>query len=188
MSIDFCCVCVCVLCRVASTDRLPSSFRLTDSTRRGILAAAAEDEDGKLLRRLLLGQQVCMSLVVLNCFARVCMPPFSYHAYQCRSYIFFLVHGLNHGGGASANARTTATKPLTMFYNGGVAVFHLPQDKAEDLMKMAAAEGGGDGRPGPLRPNHGEELLSKMRQEMPIASKRSLQRFFQKRKERMFRP
>ncbi|XP_039852323.1 protein TIFY 9-like isoform X2 [Panicum virgatum] len=89
---------------------------------------------------------------------------------------------------SSANARTTATKPLTMFYNGGVAVFHLPQDKAEDLMKMAAAEGGGDGRPGPLRPNHGEELLSKMRQEMPIASKRSLQRFFQKRKERMFRP
>ncbi|RLM62236.1 hypothetical protein C2845_PM14G14160 [Panicum miliaceum] len=87
--------------------------------------------------------------------------------------------------GATAGARTAAaTKPLTMFYNGGVAVFHLPQDKAEDLLKMAAGEGGGDCRPGPRRPNHGEELLSKMRQEMPIASKRSLQRFFQKRKER----
>ena len=140
MSIDFCCVCVYILCRIASTDRLPSSFRLTDSTRRGILAAAAEDEDGKLLRRLLLGQQVCMSLVVLNCFARVCMPPFSYHAYQCRSYIFFLVHGLNHGGGASANARTTATKPLTMFYNGGVAVFHLPQDKVSSSSIMSCVQ------------------------------------------------
>ncbi|PUZ53186.1 hypothetical protein GQ55_5G033500 [Panicum hallii var. hallii] len=91
--------------------------------------------------------------------------------------------------GATAGARTAAaTKPLTMFYNGGVAVFHLPQDKAEDLLKMAAGEGGGDCRPGPRRPNHGEELLSKMRQEMPIASKRSLQRFFQKRKERLYRP
>ena len=95
--------------------------------------------------------------------------------------------------------------------------------QAEDLMKMAAGEGGGDGRPGPRRPNDGEELLSKMRQgifffatvrdkvynllvivvqerqennglsccvahnaEMPIASKRSLQRFFQKRKERYY--
>ncbi|RLN24310.1 hypothetical protein C2845_PM07G33410 [Panicum miliaceum] len=67
--------------------------------------------------------------------------------------------------GATAGARTTAaTKPLTMFYNGGVAVFHLPQDKAEDLMKMAAGEEGGDARPAPRRANHGEELLSKMRQ------------------------
>ncbi|RCV28859.1 hypothetical protein SETIT_5G436800v2 [Setaria italica] len=87
--------------------------------------------------------------------------------------------------GATASTTTAAkTKPLTMFYNGGVAVFHLPQDKAEDLMKMAAGEKGGDGRAGPRRANHGEELLAKLRKEMPISSKRSLQRFFQKRKER----
>ncbi|CAO2181866.1 unnamed protein product [Urochloa humidicola] len=92
-------------------------------------------------------------------------------------------------GGATISAVTTTTKPLTMFYNGGVVVFHLPQDKAEDLMKMAAGEKGGDERrPGPRRSNHGEELLAKLRQEMPISSKRSLQRFFQKRKERLHRP
>ncbi|CAD6228386.1 unnamed protein product [Miscanthus lutarioriparius] len=93
---------------------------------------------------------------------------------------------LTNGGGATASApTTTTTKPLTMFYNGGVAVFHLPQDKAEALMKMAAGDedGGDDGRRH-RRPNHGEELLAKLRQEtMPMASKRSLQRFFQKRKE-----
>ncbi|CAL4945775.1 unnamed protein product [Urochloa decumbens] len=95
------------------------------------------------------------------------------------------------GATAAATSTTTATKPLTMFYNGGVAVFHLPQDKAEDLMKMAAGEkGGGEERcPGPRRANHGEELLAKLRQAaMPISSKRSLQRFFQKRKERLYRP
>ncbi|XP_062187582.1 protein TIFY 11b-like [Phragmites australis] len=79
---------------------------------------------------------------------------------------------------------TTTTKPLTMFYNGGVAVFHLPQDKAEDLMKMAAGKEGVDDE---RRQGQGDELLAKMREEMPIASKRSLQRFFQKRKERLYR-
>lgn len=81
------------------------------------------------------------------------------------------------------------TKPLTMFYNGGVAVFHLPQDKAEDLIRMAAGEeGSGDHDGLPRRANHGDELLAKLREEMPIASKRSLQRFFQKRKERLYGP
>ncbi|KAF8648641.1 hypothetical protein HU200_064687 [Digitaria exilis] len=55
------------------------------------------------------------------------------------------------------------TKPLTMFYNGGVAVFHLPQDKAEDLLKMAAGEDGGAGPPRGV--NQGEELLVKLREE-----------------------
>ncbi|XP_066315697.1 protein TIFY 9-like [Miscanthus floridulus] len=91
---------------------------------------------------------------------------------------------------SAAGATATTTKPLTMFYNGGVAVFHLPQDKAEALMKMAAGDedGGDDGRRH-RRPNHGEEMLAKLRQEMmPMASKRSLQRFFQKRKERLYGP
>uniref|UniRef100_K3XNA0 Tify domain-containing protein n=1 Tax=Setaria italica TaxID=4555 RepID=K3XNA0_SETIT len=36
--------------------------------------------------------------------------------------------------GATASTTTAAkTKPLTMFYNGGVAVFHLPQDKVHGL-------------------------------------------------------
>ena len=42
---------------------------------------------------------------------------------------------LTNGGGATASApTTTTTKPLTMFYNGGVAVFHLPQDKVRFVM------------------------------------------------------
>ncbi|OEL34180.1 hypothetical protein BAE44_0004793 [Dichanthelium oligosanthes] len=61
---------------------------------------------------------------------------------------------------------TTTTKPLTMFYNGGVAVFHLPEDKAEDIVKMAAGQGGGDDgrRKGGLAENNGEELLAKLRE------------------------
>jgi hypothetical protein len=55
--------CVCIYC-VASTDPL-TSFRLTNSARRGILAAVAEDEDGKLLRRLLPGQQVKLSPMIV---------------------------------------------------------------------------------------------------------------------------
>ncbi|KAL6840437.1 hypothetical protein ACP4OV_030247 [Aristida adscensionis] len=88
---------------------------------------------------------------------------------------------------------TAATKPLTMFYNGSVAIFHLPQDKAENIMKMAAGgeddgDGGGRRRHGAGAADRAAELLAKMREEMPIASKRSLQRFFQKRKERLHRP
>ncbi|CAL4972357.1 unnamed protein product [Urochloa decumbens] len=103
---------------------------------------------------------------------------------------FWMTSGATAAAASTTTAATTATKPLTMFYNGGVAVFHLPQDKAEDLMKMAAGEKGGEEpRPGARRANHGEELLAKLRQaEMPISSKRSLQRFFQKRKERLYRP
>ncbi|XP_066315701.1 uncharacterized protein [Miscanthus floridulus] len=75
---------------------------------------------------------------------------------------------LTNGGGATASApTTTTTKPLTMFYNGGVAVFHLPQDKAEVVMNMAAGEDGRDDDVGRhRRPNHGEELLAKLRQEI----------------------
>jgi len=40
----------------------------------------------------------------------------------------YMVHS-GSGATASAPTTTTKTKPLTMFYNGGVAVFHLPQDK-----------------------------------------------------------
>ncbi|XP_066310601.1 protein TIFY 9-like [Miscanthus floridulus] len=103
----------------------------------------------------------------------------------------YMVHS---GSGATASAPTTTTttktKPLTMFYNGGVAVFHLPQDKAEVVMNMAAGEDGRDDDGGrQRRPNHGDELLAKLRQDtMPTASKRSLQRFFQKRKERLYGP
>ncbi|KAL6616642.1 hypothetical protein ACP70R_038912 [Stipagrostis hirtigluma subsp. patula] len=57
-----------------------------------------------------------------------------------------------------------------MFYNGSVAIFHLPQDKAEHLMKMAAGrEDGGDGgrrQGGAVAANdHGDELVAKMKED-----------------------
>uniref|UniRef100_A0A0E0CCF2 Protein TIFY n=2 Tax=Oryza meridionalis TaxID=40149 RepID=A0A0E0CCF2_9ORYZ len=94
---------------------------------------------------------------------------------------------------------TTAVevKPLTIFYNGSVATFHLTQDKAEDIMNMAAGEeeedGGGGGRrqltaAAISASSSGDQLLEKLKRELPIANKRSLVRFFQKRKERLYRP
>ncbi|KAJ8475687.1 hypothetical protein OPV22_019414 [Ensete ventricosum] len=64
------------------------------------------------------------------------------------------------------------TAPLTILYNGTVAVFDLAQDKAEAIMKMAESSGKG------LLPKLDDDLL-------PMARKKSLQRFFQKRKERL---
>uniref|UniRef100_A0A0E0FY80 Protein TIFY n=3 Tax=Oryza TaxID=4527 RepID=A0A0E0FY80_ORYNI len=93
---------------------------------------------------------------------------------------------------------TAEVKPLTIFYTGSVATFHLTQDKAEDIMNMAAGEeeedGGGGGRrqltaaAAISASSSGDQLLEKLKRELPIANKRSLVRFFQKRKERLYRP
>ncbi|XP_015690827.2 protein TIFY 9 [Oryza brachyantha] len=98
------------------------------------------------------------------------------------------------------------TKALTIFYNGSVATFHLTQDKAEDVMNMAAGRGeqvddaAADGTAGRRQlaaaaaeisisaSSSGDQLLEKLKRELPIANKRSLVRFFQKRKERLYRP
>uniref|UniRef100_A0A0D9V9S2 Protein TIFY n=1 Tax=Leersia perrieri TaxID=77586 RepID=A0A0D9V9S2_9ORYZ len=93
------------------------------------------------------------------------------------------------------------TMPLTIFYNGSVATFHLTQDKAEDVMNMAAGKNSadGDGGAGDHRrqlaaaaeitaSSSGDQMLERLKRELPIANKRSLVRFFQKRKERLYRP
>ncbi|XP_078167480.1 protein TIFY 9-like [Carex rostrata] len=75
--------------------------------------------------------------------------------------------------------------PLTIFFNGTVGIFHLPADQAEHIMEMAERASNGEG----LMANNGnssqEELLAKLREDLPIAKKRSLQIFLEKRKERL---
>ncbi|KAJ8458037.1 hypothetical protein OPV22_030963 [Ensete ventricosum] len=67
----------------------------------------------------------------------------------------------------------SSSAPLTIFYNGTVSVFDLAQDKAEAVMKLA--ERTVDYR---LLAQLNEELL-------PIPRKKSLQRFLEKRQQRL---
>jgi hypothetical protein len=45
------------------------------------------------------------------------------------------------GSASTTNTTATATKPLTVFYSGGVAVFHLPQDKVQEDFRSIYAHG-----------------------------------------------
>lgn len=65
--------------------------------------------------------------------------------------------------------------PLTIFYNGTVTVFDVNHVDAEKIIKVAEEGSGSDKEKLPLNP----------RREMPMARKQSLQRFLEKRKERL---
>ncbi|KAG6477224.1 hypothetical protein ZIOFF_066476 [Zingiber officinale] len=79
------------------------------------------------------------------------------------------------------------TAPLTIFYNGSMAVFDLPRDKAETIMKLVETANDGsssDQRKGGIRLP--EELDGGKIQELPpMARRKSLQRFIAKRKQRL---
>ncbi|PSS12092.1 Protein TIFY like [Actinidia chinensis var. chinensis] len=84
---------------------------------------------------------------------------------------------------------TAETAPLTIFYNGTVSVFNVPRHKAEHLLKMA--EGGvfktvesADPKI-PVPSTDPRHLLETLDGDLPIARKKSLQRFMEKRKERL---
>nr|CAD1839024.1 unnamed protein product [Ananas comosus var. bracteatus] len=97
--------------------------------------------------------------------------------------------GSNAAATAISGARVeagddTATSPLTIFYNGTVGVFELTHDKAKNILRMAAeASNGGISEASEEKMVSGDnECLNGG--ELPIARRKSLQRFLERRKER----
>ncbi|XP_077212160.1 protein TIFY 9-like [Tasmannia lanceolata] len=84
----------------------------------------------------------------------------------------------------------SGSAPLTIFYNGTVTVFDVLQHQAERIIKMAEKGNIRTPEPSDLKISDssidGQELLEKLNGgDLPIARKHSLQRFLEKRKERL---
>ncbi|XP_058102992.1 protein TIFY 9-like isoform X2 [Magnolia sinica] len=82
-----------------------------------------------------------------------------------------------------------ATSPLTIFYNGTVTVYDVPRDMAEKILKVAVKGDVGtvesaDTKFAASSSSTEGQLLEKLN-DLPIARKHSLQRFLEKRKERV---
>ncbi|MBA0758855.1 hypothetical protein Gotri_021817 [Gossypium trilobum] len=80
------------------------------------------------------------------------------------------------------------TAPLTIFYNGTVSVINVPRDKAESIFKLAV-EGSSkniesvDSSKAANPSSDQQNLLEARNGDLPIARRKSLQRFLEKRKE-----
>ncbi|GLT37860.1 hypothetical protein SLA2020_121460 [Shorea laevis] len=81
------------------------------------------------------------------------------------------------------------TAPLTIFYNGTVSIFNIPRDKAEGILKLAV-----EGSSKKVESTDSEvtvpssdqqQLLESLNGDLPLARRKSLHRFLEKRKERL---
>ncbi|XP_038905062.1 protein TIFY 9-like [Benincasa hispida] len=86
--------------------------------------------------------------------------------------------------------------PLTIFYNETVAVFHVSREEAKSILTFAekgssASNGKGEAEKGKsmaeISSNQHQQLVNvdPQDEDLPLARKRSLQRFLEKRKERL---
>ncbi|XP_008791062.1 protein TIFY 9 [Phoenix dactylifera] len=83
---------------------------------------------------------------------------------------------LSPASSRTSNESLPGTAPLTIFYKGTVTVIDVPPEKAEIIIKFAEDAN---------RIGLEEGLLEKFNGDLPMARKKSLQRFFEKRKERL---
>ncbi|ESR52084.1 hypothetical protein CICLE_v10032858mg [Citrus x clementina] len=87
----------------------------------------------------------------------------------------------------SGSENVSETAPLTIFYNGTVAVFDVHREKAEHILKLAV-EGNSksfESNDANVASDQQQQLLETLNTgDLPIARRKSLQRFLEKRKER----
>ncbi|KAJ4762224.1 hypothetical protein LUZ62_072599 [Rhynchospora pubera] len=88
---------------------------------------------------------------------------------------------LMHSSRFDSKSSLSGTAPLTMSYNGKVMVYNLPNDKAERIMRMAGDEAAFKC----VSTSTANSMLGDFCGELPMARKKSLQRFLAKRKARL---
>lgn len=90
-----------------------------------------------------------------------------------------------------ATEKSLETAPLTIFYNGTVTVYDVPEFTAEKIMKLAenAKIGAAESAESKFGSSSEQQFLEKLNGgDLPIARKHSLHRFLEKRKERLTSP